>query len=81
MSLKRYIGILLIATVFFVTGVLVGRFVMPRQIQVTVVDVKDLVEIIERYNELKYELEKIKEWNKDAVTESAPEEGESEKNN
>ena len=74
MSLKRFFVALLIATVFFIAGMLVGRFVMPREIHITVIDVKDMVEIIERYNELKYEFEKIKEWNAEAVTESASEE-------
>jgi len=74
MSLKRFFVALLIATVFFIAGMLVGRFVMPREIHITVIDVKDMVEIIERYNELKYEFEKIKEWNEEAVTESASEE-------
>jgi len=74
MSLKRFLVALLIAVAFFIVGMLVGRFVMPREIHITVFDVKDMVEIIERYNELKYEFEKIKEWNEEAVTESVSEE-------
>ncbi len=74
MSLKRFLAILLVATFFFIGGVTVGRFIMPRKIHITVIDVNALVEIIERYNELKYEFEKIKEWNEEAVTESASEE-------
>jgi len=74
MSLKRFLVALFIAAVFFVTGVLVGRFVMPKEIHINVIDVKDMVDVIERYNELKYELEKIKEWNKKAIAEPAPEE-------
>ena len=70
--MKRFFIILFIAAVFFIGGVLFGRFVMPRKVHITVVDVKDLVEIIERYNEAKRELERIKEWNEDAVTESGP---------
>jgi len=72
--MRRFFAILLIIAVFFIAGVLVGRFIMPRKVHVTVVDIKDLVDIIERYNELKYELKEIKEWNEDAITESAPEE-------
>jgi len=75
MILKRFFAALLIAVVFFIVGMLVGRFVMPREIIINVVDIKDLVEIIERYNEAKYEFEKMKEWNKDAVIDSSPEEG------
>ncbi len=56
MSLKRFFVALLIAVVFFIVGMLVGRFVMPREIHITMIDVKDMVDIIERYNELKYEL-------------------------
>ncbi|MEE9390566.1 MAG: hypothetical protein V3U91_04920 [Candidatus Aminicenantaceae bacterium] len=74
MSLKRFFVALLIAVVFFIVGMLVGRFVMPREIHITMIDVKDMVDIIERYNELKYEFEKIKEWNEEAVTESVSEE-------
>jgi len=72
--LKRFFIILLIAAVFFIAGVLVGRFVMPRKVEITVIDVNDLVEIIERYNEAKWEIEKMKEWNKDVVVEPELEE-------
>jgi len=65
--MKKYLAILLIATVCFLAGVFVGRFVMSRKIVINVVDVKELVEIIERYNEVKYEVERMKEWNKGAV--------------
>lgn len=68
--MKRFLAILLIATVCFLAGVAVGRFVMPRAIHITVVDINDLVDIIERYNEAKHELEKIKEWNEEAIVES-----------
>lgn len=73
MSLKKYIGFLLIAAIFFVAGVLVGRFVMPRTIEITVIDIKELVEVIERYNKAKYEFDKIKTWNEDAVIGLEPE--------
>ena len=69
MSLKRYIGVLLIVAVCFLAGVAVGRFVMPRKVEITVININDLVDIIERYNESKHELEKIKEWNEEAVAE------------
>ena len=72
--MKRFFIILLIAAVFFIAGVLVGRFVMPRKVEITVIDVNDLVEIIERYNEAKWEIEKMKEWNKDVVVEPELEE-------
>jgi len=71
--MKRFLTVLLITTIFFLAGVIVGRFVMPRKIVVNTVDIKELVEIIERYNKAKYELEKIKEWNKNVVLESKPE--------
>lgn len=80
MSLKRFLAILFIAAVFFLGGITVGRFVMPRKIVINVVDIKDLVEIIERYNEAKYELEKIKEWNEQAFAEPVPEENTNRKN-
>ena len=73
MTLKRWLMTLLIATVFFLAGVAVGRFVMPRKINIMVINIKDLVEIIERYNETKYEFEKIKEWNENAITKPEPE--------
>ena len=66
--MKRFIIILLIAVGCFLAGVAVGRFVMPRRVDITVIDIRDLVEIIERYNETKHEFEKIKEWNKQAIT-------------
>lgn len=75
MSLKRFLVALLIATVCFLAGVIVGRFVMFRKTVINVVDLKELVEIIERYNEAKYEFERIKEWNKDAILELEPEKG------
>jgi len=71
--MKRFLTVLLITTIFFLAGVIVGRFVMPRKIVVNTVDIKELVEIIERYNKAKYEFEKIKEWNKNVVLESKPE--------
>ena len=46
-----------------------GRFVMPRRVEITVVDIIKLVDIIERYNEAKYELERIREWNEEAIVE------------
>ena len=69
MSLRRFLTVLLIATIFFLAGVAVGRFVMPRKVHITVISIKDLVEVIERYNEMKYELEGIKEWNDEAIVE------------
>lgn len=81
MSLKRFFIILFIVAGCFLAGVAVGRFVMPREIHITVIDVKDMVDVIERYNEAKWELKKIKEWNKEAIVEPVPEEEESEKNN
>ena len=65
--MKRFLIIVLVAAVFFIAGVAVGRFVMPRVIHITVIDIKDLVEIIERYNEATHELEEIKEWNEEAI--------------
>lgn len=65
--MKRFFIILLLAAVCFLAGVAVGRFVMPRKVDITVINIKDLVEIIERYNESKSELEKIKFWNKHAI--------------
>ena len=67
--MKKFLTVLLIATVFFIAGVAVGRFVMPRKVEIVMIDIKDLVEIIERYNETKHEFEKIKEWNKEAIVE------------
>ncbi|MBA7689580.1 hypothetical protein ES703_98088 [subsurface metagenome] len=81
MSLRRFLTVLLIAMIFFLAGVAVGRFVMPRKVHITVVNIKDLVEIIERYNEAKWELERIREWNEEVFVEPVPEEEESEKNN
>jgi len=81
MSLKRFFVILFIAVIFFVAGVLVGRFVMPRTVVMITIDIKEVVDIIERYNEAKWEFEEIKKWNENAIIESEPEEQESEKNN
>jgi len=67
--MKRFLIILLVATICFLAGVAVGRFVMPRKVEIVMIDIKDLVDIIERYNEAKYEFEKIKEWNKEAIVE------------
>ncbi len=72
--LKRFFLILLIVAVFFIAGVAVGRFVMPRNVVIVTIDIKELVDIIERYNETKHEFEKIKEWNENAIIESGPEE-------
>jgi len=74
MTLKRFIIILLIVAIFFIAGFIIGRFVLPRQVHITVVDINKLVEIIERYNEAKYELEKIREWNEEAMVEPEEEE-------
>ena len=74
MSLKRFLAILLVVAVFFIGGVIVGRFIMPRKIEITVIDIKDLVDVIERYNEAKYEFERIKEWNEFAGMEPSPKE-------
>jgi len=71
--MKKFIIILLIAAICFLTGVAVGRFVMSRKIVINVVDIKDLVEIIERYNKVKYELKEIKEWNEQAIVKSEEE--------
>ena len=73
MTFKRWLVTLLIVTLIFIAGVAVGRFVMPRKVYITVINIKDLVEIIERYNETKYEFEKIKEWNENAIIEPEPE--------
>ena len=67
MSLKRFFLALLIGAVIFIAGVAVGRFGMPRKVEITVIDIKDLVDIIERYNESKHEFEKIKFWNEQAI--------------
>jgi len=47
---------------------------MPRTVNITVIDIRDLVEIIERYNESKSEIEKIKFWNEKAIVKPKPEE-------
>jgi len=73
--MKRFLAVLLIATVSFLAGMFVGKFAMSRKIVINVVDLKELVEVIERYNEAKYELERIKEWNEHVVTDPPPEEG------
>lgn len=73
--MKKFFLALLIAATFFVAGVAVGRFVMPRQVHITVINIKDLVDVIERYNESKSELEKIKFWNENAIIEPEPKEG------
>jgi len=69
MSLKRFFLALLIGAVIFIAGVAVGRFGMPRKVEITVINIKDLVDIIERYNEAKHELEKMREWNREAIIE------------
>lgn len=69
MTFKRWLVTLLIAVGCFLVGVAVGRFVMPRKADITVIDIRDLVEIIERYSEASHEFDKIKEWNKQAIVE------------
>lgn len=76
MTFKRWLVTLLIVTLIFIAGVAVGRFVMPRKIEITVINIKDLVKVTERYNEAKYEFEKIKDWNEDVIIEPEPEEEE-----
>jgi len=71
--MKKFLTILFIAAGFFIAGVLVGRFVMPRKVEITVINIKDLVDIIERYNKSKSELEKIKFWNEKVIVEPEPE--------
>ena len=78
--MKKYLAVLLIAAVCFLAGVLVGKFVMSRKIVINVVNIKDLVEVIEKYNELKYDLEKIREWNEQMFAEPVPEENINRKN-
>jgi len=73
-NMRRFLIILLTAAIFFIAGFVVGRFVMPRQVYITVVDINKLVDIIERYNEAKYEFERIREWNEEAMV--APQEEE-----
>jgi len=77
--MKRFFVILFIAAIFFIAGMAVGRFVMPRKVEIAVIDIKDLVEIVERYNEAKCEFDKIREWNEQAITESEQEEQRGEK--
>jgi len=77
--MKRFLTVLLIAAIFFIAGFVVGRFVMPRKVHITVIDINKLVNIIERYNEAKCELDKIREWNEQAITESEQEEQRGEK--
>jgi len=74
MSIKRFIISLLIAAACFLAGVAVGRFVMPRKVHITVINIKDLVEIIERYSEASHEFEKIKEWNEQVIVKPEPDE-------
>jgi len=72
--MKRFFFILLIATACFLTGVAVGRFVMPRKVVIVTIDIKELVDIIERYNEMKHKTEGIKEWNERAIIKPETEE-------
>jgi len=73
--MKKFLAILLITVICFLAGVLVGRFVMSRKIVINVVDIKELVEVIERYNEAKYEFERMKEWNEGVVKDPPLKEG------
>lgn len=72
--MKRFFLVLLIATICFLAGVAVGRFVMPREMVIVTIDIKEVVEIIERYNEAKNEFKKIKEWNEEAIVGPKPKE-------
>ena len=74
--MKKFLTALLIAAVFFIAGTLVGRFVMPRTLVIVTIDIKELVKVIEKYNEMKHEMEGIKEWNEDVIVEPEPEEDE-----
>ena len=67
--MKRFFIMLLIASLIFIAGVAVGRFVIPRKVVIITVDIKDMVEVIERYNAAKHELERIEQWNEKAIIE------------
>jgi len=73
MSLKRYATVLIIVSISFISGVLVGRFVLSPKIEIAVVDIDKVVNLVERYNvlgeEIKKEFKAIKKWNKEAITE------------
>jgi len=73
MSVKRFLMIALIAVVTFISGILVGRFVLSPTVGVVTIDIEKVVWLIEKYNiqaeEIKKEFKAIKEWNKEAMIE------------
>lgn len=70
----RFIGIVSMAAAIFIAGVIVGRVVMPRKIEIVVVDVQQLVDIIEKYHKEKQELERMRFWNDKTIIKLDPEE-------
>lgn len=73
MSVKHFLISLLIAFAVFISGVLVGKYVLSPPVEIVVVDVDALATLIEKYNvqaeEIKKEFAKMKTWNENAMTE------------
>jgi len=74
--IKRFLGYCIIIIIAFCLGIVMGKYFLSRQVHITVVDINKLVDIIERYNEAKYDLERMKEWNDEAVIKPPEEERE-----
>ena len=79
--MKRFLIILLVAAVFFIAGVLVGRFILLPTVEIVVVDVDALTTLIEKYNaqadKIRKEFKAMEEWNENSLIE--PPEFQSEK--
>lgn len=78
MTIKRFLLACLAAALCFIGGVAVGKFVLSPPVTIVVIDVDKVVWLLEKYNkvaeELKVELKKIKDWNKNALIDPPPEE-------
>ena len=73
MSMKRFFVSLLMAALFFISGVIVGKYVLSSSVEIVVVDVEKLAVLIEKSNaqaeEIKKEMTLMKEWNENALVE------------
>jgi len=71
--MKRFLISLLIVVLVFISGVIVGKYVLSSSVEIVVVDVEKLAVLIEKFNaqaeEIKKEMTLMKEWNENALIE------------
>jgi len=73
MSIKRFFFTLLAGAVIFISGVLIGKYILSPPVEIVIVDIEKLGNLIERYSkmgeEVKKEFKAMKEWNESALVE------------